>query len=272
MKIATYRPPDDVHLFVLRRAVRFGHVTRRDVLEAFDRIGTTKATLAMDYAAAHWPRTLERTGKAVRLREEPEIPPEAQETQLIECLENGWLEFRHTGLRERELPVERIRWTAAAPQKSGALTEIVKAIVWQRPVRICYVGLRRGETARWRLIYPAGLERLGDQWRIVAQDLEAPGFPVRTFVLPRVFDAEASDATLPNDIVRQSGEDRLEAIPVQFDPRLTRDQRAALAHELRIQNDVVSLPRRGIFEYFRRFSDEPASADAVWPVIYRIEE
>ncbi len=272
MKITIYRPPDEVELFVLRRAVRYGLVTRRDVLEAFGRMGTTKATLAMDYAAAHWPAALERTGKAVRLRENPEIPPEARETQLVECLENGWLEFRHTGLREQELPAERVRWTAAAPQKPGVVTEVVTAIVRQRPVRILYVGLRRGETARWRLVYPAGLERMGDQWRLLAQDLEAPDYPMRTFVLPRIFDARCSDAKLPKDIIRQSGENHVEPVPVRFNPDLTDDQRAALAHELGIRNDAVALPRRGVFEYFRRFSDEPVNPDAVWPPIFRVKK
>jgi hypothetical protein len=222
----------------------------------------------MDYAAVHWPRTLERTGKSVRLREDPEIPPEADESQLIECLENGWLEFRHTGLREKELPVERVRWRAVAPQKPGVLTEIVKAIVHERPVRIRYVELRQGETARWRLVYPVGVERLGDRWQLVAQDLEAPGYPIMTFILPRVLDAEASDANLPKDMVRQSADDRMEAVRVQFHPRLTMDQREALAHELGIRDDVVTLPQRGIFEYFRRFSNELTNQDAIWPIIF----
>jgi hypothetical protein len=46
------------------------------------------------------------------------------------------------------------------------------------------------------------------------------------------------------------------------------DQREALAHELGIRDDVVTLPQRGIFEYFRRFSNELTNQDAIWPIIF----
>lgn len=72
-KPVIYRTLDEVTYFVLRRAVRYGSVTRRDLLDAFAKLGTTKASLAMDLAAAIWPDALERTGKAVRVREHPTI-------------------------------------------------------------------------------------------------------------------------------------------------------------------------------------------------------
>lgn len=267
-----YRPPDEVCLFILRRAVRYGSATRRDVPDAFGKIGTTKATLALDAAAAHWPRTLERTGKGIRLREGAEIPPEASESQLLECLENGWLAFRHTGLRPRELPAERVQWTHNAPRKAGVLATLTHAIVHEQAVRIAYVGLRKDESARWRLLLPVGLERMGDQWRVVAQDLEAEQYPIKTFVLPRIVDAEATNAKLPDDIIRQAGDDRLVKVPIRLNPELTDDQRTVLAHELNIREGAVSLPKRGVFEFLRRFSDQEPSPDAVWPPIFREEE
>lgn len=271
-KAPLYRPPTEVDLFVLRRAVRFGMATRSDVVEAFGKIGTTKATQALDYAALHWPQTLERTGKAVKLRTSHEIPPEAGEAQLMECLDNGWLEFRHTGLRHRELPVERVRWTAPGPQKPGVLSAIVTAIARESPLRIQYVGLREAESARWRLLYPVGLERMGEQWRLVAQDLEADGYPLKTFVLPRIVDAKPASVRVPRDMVRQAADDRLLGYPVSLNPRLTVDQRRVLAHELRIGNGRVILPRRSEFEYFRRYADEPVNPGIVWPPLFRDED
>lgn len=271
-KAPLYRPPTEPDLFVLRRAVRFGVATRADVREAFGKIGTTRASQALDYAALHWPRTLERTGKAVKRRDDAEIPPEAGEAQLMDCLDNGWLEFRQTGLRPSELPVERVRWTAPEPERPGVLFTVVGAIAHEEILRIHYVGLRENESARWRRVYPTGLERLGDQWRLVAQDLEAEGYPLKTFVLPRILDAEATAERRPRDMVRQAPDDRQVSVPVQLNPRLTEDQRRALAHELRIENGRVALPKRGEFEYFRRYADEPVNEGVVWPPLSRNEE
>jgi hypothetical protein len=271
-KAPLYRPPTELDLFVLRRAVRYGIATRADVREAFGRIGTTKATQALDYSALHWPRTLERTGKAVRLRDDAEIPPEAGEAQLMDCLDNGWLEFRHTGLRPRELPVERVRWTTPQPERPGVLSTVVAAVAHEEILRIRYVGLRENESARWRRVYPVGLERLGEQWRVIAQDLEAEGYPLKTFVLSRILDSEPTAERRPRDMVRLAADDRLVSYPVRLNPKLTEDQRRVLTHELQIENGRVVLPKRGEFEYFRRFADAPVNEDVVWPPLSRDEE
>lgn len=268
-KAPLYRPPTEPDLFVLRRAVRYGVATRADVREAFGKIGTTRASQAMDYAALHWPKTLERTGKAVKLRGGAEIPPEAGEAQLMECLDNGWLEFRQTGLRPSELPVERVRWTTPRPERPGVLSTVVAAIAHEEILRICYVGLRERESARWRRVYPVGLERLGEQWRLVAQDLDAEGYPLKTFVLPRILDAEATTERLPRDMVRLAADNQRVSFPVRLNPRLTEDQRRVLTHELRIENGLVILPKRGEFEYFRRYADEPVNEGIVWPPLSR---
>lgn len=270
-KPPVYRPPTDIEHFILRRAVRFGSVTRADVLEAFGKIGTTKATQALDHAALLWPKTLLRTGKAVRLRENAEIPPDASELQLIECLDNGQLEFRHTGLRQRELPVERVHWSHPLPQRPGVLSRIVRCIAHEQIIRIGYVGMRETETARWRLVFPIGLERVGEQWRLIAQDLEAEGYPLKTFVLPRILDAENATWRSPPDMIRLAPDDRWTAFPVRLNPRLTEDQRQALTHELGIRNGIVELPRRGAFEFFRHFADEPVREGVVWPPLARDE-
>ncbi len=268
---AHYRPPDEVCFFILRRAVRFGLATRRDVIDAFGKIGTTKASLAMDNAATHWPATLERTGKAVRPRADPPIPPQASESQLMACLEQGLLTLRDTGFRQSELPVSIVQWTQNAPQKPGVLLTITQTIVHQQGLRIFYVGLRRDEPARWRWLLPTGLERIGDQWRLIAQDLEDIGYPIKVFVLPRIADAEIAWQKLPKDLIRLAADDRVVELPVRLNSELGDEQVTVLSHELGIQDGKVKLPKRGIFEFLRRFSDQPANANAVWPPLFKDE-
>jgi hypothetical protein len=266
-----YRPPDEICFFILRRVVRFGSVTRRDVIDAFGKIGTTKASLAMDSAATHWPDTLERTGKAVRLRANAPIPPQASESQLMDCLEQGLLTLRDTGLRQSELPVSMVQWTQNAPQKPGVLLTITQAIAHQHSLRIFYVGLRRDQPSRWRWLLPAGLERMGDQWRLIAQDLEDTAYPIKIFVLPRIADAEIADLKPPKDLIRLAADDRIVELPVRLNPELSKEQATVLRHELGIQDGKVKLPKRGIFEFLRRFSDQTANANAVWPPLFKDE-
>lgn len=266
-----YRSPDDIDFFILRRAVRFGLATRRDVIDAFGKIGTTKASLAMDSAATHWPETLERTGKAVRPRANAPIPPQASEVQLMTCLEQGLLTLRDTGFRQSELPVGIVQWTQNAPQKPGVLLTITQAIVHQQGLRIFYVGLRRDEPARWRWLLPAGLERMGDQWRLIAQDLEDGGYPIKVFVLPRIADAEIAGQKLPKDLIRLAADDRVVELGVRLNPQLNSEQSAVLQHELGVMNGKVKLPKRGIFEFLRRFSDQDANSNAVWPPLFKDE-
>jgi hypothetical protein len=260
-----YRPPTEIDFFILRRAVRYGAVSRRDVLDAFGRIGTTKASLALDSAATHWPETLERTGKAVRFRPEAPIPPQASEAHLLACLNQGVFSLRETGLRPSELPVSVVQWTQNLPQTPGVLLAISRALAHHQAMRIFYVGLRRDEAPRWRWLLPAGLERMGDQWRLVAQDLEDAGYPLKTFVLPRITAAEVAAKKTPKDLIRLAADDRLSDLKVRMNPDLSAAQQAVLQHELQMVDGKVRLPQRAVFEFLRRFSDRPASENAVWP-------
>jgi hypothetical protein len=270
-RVIHYRPPDEVSFFILRRAVRYGSVTRRDVIDAFGKIGTTKASLAMDGAVLHWPETLERTGKAVRVRPNAPIPPQASETQLMSCLEHGLLSPRDTGLRQSELPVSIVQWTQNIPQKPGILLTLTQAIVHQQGLRIFYVGLRRDESPRWRWLLPAGLERMGDQWRLIAQDLEDISYPIKVFVLPRIRDADISEQKLPKDLIRLAADDRIVELAVKLNPKLSAEQADVLQHELRVENGKVKLPKRGIFEFLRRYSDQGVNSNAVWPPLFKDE-
>jgi hypothetical protein len=50
---------------------------------------------------------------------------------------------------------------------------------------------------------------------------------------------------------------------------LSEAQQAVLSHELKVVDGKVRLPKRGIFEFLRRFSDQPANANAIWPPLFK---
>lgn len=262
-------------LFVLKRAVRFGKVVRSDVIRAFDGdFRATKASALMSEAAARWPETLERGSHEIVLRPNAKIPREASEEDLMKSLDYGQTEFRHIGLRvPDELGVLVVKWTHALPRQPGAFSVIVTGLIRYQPIELLYVGLRKNEQARWRRVLPITLEKMGDQWRLIAQDLddEAAAYPVKTFVLPRIFDARAADPILPDRIIRQDYSDKRARIPVRLNPSLTPDQQTAVRHELMIQNHQISIAERSKFEMLRRFSGLPARNDAVWPPIYPLD-
>jgi len=267
---------DEVRRFVLKRAVRYGKVVRGDVIEAFGGdFRATKASTLMSDAAGRWPRTLERRSHEIGLRPDAEIPPEASEEDLMKSLDYGHTEFRHIGLRvPDELEVVVVKWTRSLPRQPGAFSIIVSSLVNYEPIELLYVGLRKGEQARWRRLLPITLEKMGDQWRLIAQDLddEEGSYPVKVFVLPRILEARMSHPKLPDNIIRQGYSDVTERIRVRLHPALTADQRAVIRHELMIENDKITVARRSVFELLRRFSDLPVNPDAVWPLIYVEDE
>lgn len=267
---------DEVRLFVLKRAVRYGKVVRSDVIEAFGGyFRPTKASTLMSAAAGLWPMTLERRSHEIGLRPNAEIPAEASEEDLMKSLDYGHTEFRHIGLRvPDELEVMVVKWTRSLPRQPGAFSAIVSSLVHYQPIELLYVGLRQGEQARWRRVLPITLEKMGDQWRLIAQDLddEEGAYPVKVFVLPRILEAKATDPTLPDNIIRQGYSDVTERIPVRLHPALTPDQQAVIRHELMIQNGRITVARRSKFELLRRFSDQPVNPEAVWPLISVEEE
>lgn len=265
-----------VKLFVLKRAVRFGNVTRTDVIEAFDDdFRATTASNLMSEAARQWPDTLERRTHEICLRSGANIPAEAAEDDLMKSLDYGQTEFRTLGLRvPDELDVIFVKWTRSLPQSAGVFSLIVASLVKYQPIELRYVGLRLGEAARWRRILPVTLEKMGDQWRLVGQDLddENHDYPIRVFVLARILDARVTEPKLPKDIIRQNYSDAVERLRVKLNPAFTEDQQAAIQHELMVYENQITVAKRSVFELLRRFSEVPVSEHAVWPLFYRETE
>lgn len=263
-------------LFVLKRAVRCGKVLRSDLIEAFDGdFGETKASALMSEAAGRWPETLERRSHEIVPCANPKIPAKASEEDLMKALDYGQTDYWQIGLKvPDELNVLVVKWTRSLPRQPGAFSVIVSGLIRYQPIELLYVGLRRNEQARWRRVAPLTLEKMGDQWRLIAQDWDdaEKGYPIKVFVLPRILGARPADSTLPPNIIRQGDNDHTVRIPVRLHPDLTPDQQAAICHELMVQDQQITIAQRSQFELLRRFSDIPPRADAVWPLIYREDE
>jgi len=254
------------HEFVCRRAFRSpdGIVRRADLVEAFG-MSTSKATqlLALEVEASG--SLLVRDGYLVHRRMGATAPPYASAKDLMAKLDAGLHGFDYTGLRSSELHVNTWQSCENTPTSEQALDLVIEACVKKRPVLIKYVGMRRGEPGTWRRIAPLCLERMGDQWRVTAQDLEKDGAPVRTFVMTRIFSARHDTEPLPRKFVRANPNDSDRLVPVEFNLKLSKVQQEVLMHELKIKDGHVELPSRCVHEFMIRFADGARSDDIAWP-------
>lgn len=252
--------------FVLKRAFRAGAVTRANLLDAFD-VSSATATRLMSEALARHPRLLERQGQRILPRPLAEAPPCATEAALLATLDEGGNDFlARVGLYAYELPVVYVTWANSLPRKPGILTALIEAVRNEGFLRIVYLPMRKNAEPAWRTIAPLGLERMNDQWRVVAQDMEKEGFPIRVFVLTRILDAQREVyKRLPKGFVRQHVADAEASLPVELNAGLTPLQKEVVSAELGIRDGKVRVARRGIFEFQRRFSRRAPTPDAVWP-------
>lgn len=250
--------------FVVKRAFRRGIVYRGDVLSAFD-LSSATATRIMAEAKSRHTGLLARRGYGLKPLPLAEPPRFATEEALLSELDRGRNEPARTGLFDNELPVVYVSWTNSMPAKDGTLTRIINAIQYEHFISIVYVGLREGEPPRERRILPLALERMNDQWRVVAQDMDIRDHPIRIFVLSRVLEARQAEGRKPRGFVHQGHTDGYEDIHVSMNPRLNEHQKEIIARELRVENGRVRVAKRSLHEFERRFTDKPASPDAVWP-------
>lgn len=254
------------HEFVCRRAFRGpdGRVRRSDLVEAFG-MSTSKATQILASEVEAHGALLVREGYLVSRRLAVPAPEHASMRDLMSKLDAGLSSFAHTGLRPEELPVSTWQWCENAPRTEQVMEIVVEACVKKRPTLIQYVGMRRGEQGTWRRVAPLCLERMGDQWRLTAQDLEKEGAPVRIYVLARIIDARRDIEPLPRRFVRANPDDSKRRERISFNPRLSEVQRQVLERELKVKDGYIELPSRCWHEFMIRFADGARSDDIAWP-------
>ncbi len=257
---------DNATDFIVKRAFRAGAVTRGDVIQALG-VSTATATRLMAEVVTKKGDILKRTRQKIVPRLLAKPPACASEEALLQTLNEGGHDFLlRVGLYENELPVSYVSWTNSVPKKPGILGALIEAIRTESYLRIAYVGMREKEEPASRVIAPLGLERMNDQWRVVAQDLGKEGYPIRVFVLSRILDAEKAPLKRrPPGLVHQHHSDAIVPLAVTLNPKLSALQKEIVAGELDIREGKVRLAKRGIFEFKRRFSNAPASPGAIWP-------
>lgn len=256
--------------FLVKRACRVGKASRSDL----DRIwkGCAPATCSrwIDRAVTISRGALERKAKrgrnsCVELINPAKTPSWARVDNLLEELVRGADPMR-TGLFDDEMRVFVPRWTNNKPSGDGTFERIVKALLARSAVDIVYVGMRKGEKARRRRIFPIGLERVGDQWRLLGSDLERRGYPLRTFVLSRISMCDG-ERRPPADMGYADVLDRTERVGVCLNSDLTEDQADAVRHELNVKDGTVELHTRTIYDFLARFGRTAAPEHVVWPPI-----
>ena len=266
----------DDTLFVLRRAFLFGVCRRADVNRACGTaFSPNRATAILRTAVAQWPTLLYAVPhRGVYPRAGVAIPEEARADRILALMAQG-ADSRVTGVFQGDgVPVLQPKPKPARALHDGATQIVLDAALHEKPVRILYVGLRRGESARWRRIWPRAIEFTGLHWRVHAQDMDAAeqDFPIKVFVLARVMDAQplsAKDAPpgfRPKTLVSQ---ERLLRVSLSED--LTSDQVKAVQNDFDVRDGTMTWPDHALHEFKREFTREPSNPGVVWPLISRVE-
>jgi hypothetical protein len=259
-----------IYEFVLKRVTFTGKAIRSDIIDAFpDQISTSTATAELRAAVSAYPQYLIYRARAVRLR------PGADTGDLNEfALVRSLLcsdSYAKTGLKNIEVDITAVEWANSLPSKAGVFMDLLGALAQRRQVEIQYVGMRINETRRWRWIHPLGLERVGDQWRLIAQDLEETQHFVKTFVLARIIDARRPARRAPLKFVPLSALDDTVTLRIRINAALTEDQKRVIIHEFGIRNGTIRIPRRSLGDFIQRYAAETRREGIVWPPIF-IEE
>jgi hypothetical protein len=253
-------------LFIIRRAIRASAVTRGDILRAFpNEFSETKASELLNKAVKKWSKSIVRKGNKVVPHPKPFIPEEASEEDLIDHLDKYLSDFRYTGLTAEELPVIYVKWRTHLPFKTGALNEITAALKSKTSLHIQYIGLKKGDTGAWKHIFPYALERLDDQWRLIAFDLKEPDFPVRVYPLSRIRDSCWKNEKPPRKFKPSYTLNSYCSVKVTLNKEYTKEQKEVLSHELKVKEGEVEISKRSRFEYFRKFGKQEINENSIWP-------
>lgn len=266
--------------YAIRRLVRRGCLAMSDIVRA---VGCSKvaAIAVMKDLESRYPDVIVRNGPRLFVTSPPQSWLDVvTDEQLMEAIRNGGDEIE-TGLitkassgKKVELPIKIHTWSSGEPP-AGVMTQIAKCLMQRDPLdhrssmEIKYVSMKRGESAKWRRIVPIGLERVLDQWRLIAQDMASPNHPVKTYVLTRIMESRPSVEPLPPKFKLKLFGNIQFMSDITLNRELTTDQENVIRKELSINKETgqVQLETRTGFEFLRRFGSIPPSDDAVWPIV-----
>lgn len=263
-------------LFVLRRAFLVGRCRRTDIDRAFDSNSSpNRGTNILKRAVAMWPRLLYQSGKrGVFPIPDAPVPPEAAAPMILNLIAKN-ATSKETGI----FPNDGAPFLLPQPKPGHAVYDaatnvVLHAALAKRPIRILYVGLRRNESARWRRVWPRALEFTGFQWRIHAQDMDdvSHGFPIKCYVLARVFEAQFLDVQeIPLGFRPLEQTQRQCTLRAHLSEDLTPDQVKAVVNEFGIRDGIMQWPAYAVHDFRRLFSRAQTSDDIIWPLLSRVD-
>lgn len=289
-KIFTKSSPitDMAYAFAVRRLVRTGSVCRADITNTMG-CSAVIAGKAMQKVAAFSADVIKK-GQNLQLKDPYFVDQPnnrhvfmniASDSQLSNAIKQGG-DPKLTGLYPDELPVNIKTWSYGDSLSNGLVTAIAactlhikqagRRIDHRASLSIFYVSMQKGAFNKWRNIVPLGLERILDQWRLIAHDLDTEGYPIKTYVLARISNHRALTTPLPVNFYRhlKALNDLNELVRIELNPDLTKDQETAFKNELNITKDgTMEISQRSKIDFLRRFSDIATTELAVWPVILK---
>lgn len=259
-------------LFILRRACLLDRVRNADIRRAFD-VSADTARLDLIAAEKKWPHYLSyKPSQGVHTKLFATPPPEASSREFLTLLQNS-APAHELGLLARE-PVchnQVPRFVYQGPEDRQLVMTLFRACLTRTPIDIEYIGLRQGEQRAVRTVLPLELELLGQQWRLIAQDIDVKKKLLddtqKNFVLARILNAKKSESLIGKQLKSRKGERvNLQALRVDRSERdyqvtpnrlLTADQVDALIREFSLRKIgnvlVIKMPTRNLAEFKRDY-------------------
>ena len=271
---------EDRKLFILRRACLLGRVTRAQVMQAFGVAGDS-ARRDLQAAAEQWPDYLAYIpSQGVHVQPFATPPEAASSTVFLNLMQNG-APAHALGLTRFEPTFSsRVpRFVYQGPENQQLIVALFKACLARAPIDIEYVSLRLGETRKTRTVLPLELELLGQQWRLVAHDIDVRnkhvGTEQKTFVLARILNVQLH-LPLHGKRLKSAVGVRLEPKQLQVERterdyqvtlnrRLTSDQIEAVVREFALTPKggvyVIRMAERNLVEFKRDHCARPVLPD-----------
>lgn len=181
------------------------------------------------------------------------------------------------GILSDDIEINRIRFTAHNPVADITIMMTVRASRYRKSgadhrtaIKIRYVGLRRGELAKWRTIIPIRLEEFSGKWRIIGIDAEKD--EIRTFQLSRVIEVDRHLYPIPPGVIVTGAYSPKRRVKITLSKDLTDDQRIAAMNELGIDESMlIELTEGQIHDMRHLYGVDKPTDNIVWPVIDRVE-
>lgn len=182
-----------------------------------------------------------------------------------------------TGILSGDIEINRVRFTAHNPVADTAIMMSVRASRYRKSgahhrgaIKIRYVGLRRGELARWRTIIPIRIEEFSGKWRIIG--IDATIDEIRTFQLSRIIEVDSHMYPIPAGVVVTGAYSPKRRVKIALSKELTEDQRIAAMNELGIDDHgMIELTEGQIHDMRHLYGVDKPTDNIVWPVIDSME-